>query len=231
MGAIKVISLDMFQTLVDIQGRNAQVWKPILQEEYSVERAKDYGGKVLAHFLAGVEALRLSGGFRLSQELFQHSYEEVFARHSIAYEPAKAVEHLFAEHRLAALYPDTEAFLQRVCAEYQVCIVSDTDLRMLPEFYRSYPLTLFTSEQYQSYKNDSRNLMFHAVLQHYGVRPDEVLHIGDSSGDVLGAARAGIRTCWINRSGAEWSHEVKPELTIATLEELHGWLTEGRQAG
>ncbi|WP_151734885.1 HAD family hydrolase ['Paenibacillus yunnanensis' Narsing Rao et al. 2020] len=231
MSLVKVISLDMFQTLVNIQGRNPQVWQPILQSSYSEALAKDYGAKVLACFLEEVEALRLRESFRISRDIFEQSYNQVFTRYSIAYDPAKAVEHLFAEHRRADLYPDTEAFLQRTCAEYEVCIVSDTDLLMLPEFYRNYPLTLFTSEQYQSYKNDSRNLMFHAVIDHYGVRPEEILHIGDSAGDVLGAARAGIRSCWINRTGAEWMHGVKPDLTVTTLDDVYGWLAAGRQAG
>ncbi|MNN28470.1 (S)-2-haloacid dehalogenase [compost metagenome] len=91
---------------------------------------------------------------------------------------------------------------------------------MLPEFYKSYPITLFTSEEYKSYKNDSRNRMFEEVIAHYGVEPEEIIHIGDSASDVLGAARAGIRSCWINRTGEVWKPETAPDYTVKNLNEF-----------
>lgn len=117
------------------------------------------------------------------------------------YDCEQAVDNLFAEHRLSEMYDDTEAFLQRICRNYQVCIVSDTDDLMLPEFYRNYPILLFTSETYQSYKNDTHNRMFTEVIAHYDVEPEQIIHIGDSASDILGAARAGIKSCWLNRNG------------------------------
>jgi putative hydrolase of the HAD superfamily len=95
---------------------------------------------------------------------------------------------------------------------------------MLPEFYRNYPVTLFTSEIYKSYKNDSHNRMFGEVIAHYGVEPGQIIHVGDTASDVLGAARAGIRACWINRDEAEWQQEVKPDYTVKTLDELYSLL-------
>jgi putative hydrolase of the HAD superfamily len=52
--------------------------------------------------------------------------------------------------------------------------------------------------------------------------------------DVVGAARAGLRTCWINRRDAggairEWPHrDVQPDLQFDTLAALADWLDGSR---
>lgn len=73
--------------------------------------------------------------------------------------------------------------------------------------------------------------IFHAACAQLGCRPSQVLHVGDDTRtDVLGAHRAGLRTCWINRSdesGASrrWPHtEVRPDLEFTTLTALADWL-------
>jgi putative hydrolase of the HAD superfamily len=47
--------------------------------------------------------------------------------------------------------------------------------------------------------------MFQAALETTGVRPEEVLHVGDNpEHDVLGALRVGMRTVWINAQCSDW---------------------------
>ena len=73
--------------------------------------------------------------------------------------------------------------------------------------------------------------IFQAACAQLGCKPSQVLHVGDDTRtDVLGAHRAGLRTCWINRpdeSGASrrWPHtEVRPDLEFTTLTALADWL-------
>lgn len=73
--------------------------------------------------------------------------------------------------------------------------------------------------------------IFHAACARLECDPSQVLHVGDDTRtDVLGAHRAGLRTCWINRpdeSGAtrRWPHtEVRPDLEFPTLAALADWL-------
>jgi putative hydrolase of the HAD superfamily len=59
-----------------------------------------------------------------------------------------------------------------------------------------------------------------------------VLHVGDDiEMDVLGAHRAGLRSCWINRvddntgHAPRWPHhDVHPDLAFPTLDALADWL-------
>ncbi|WP_082722544.1 HAD family hydrolase [Paenibacillus jilunlii] len=218
----------MFQTLVNIEGRRNRIWKAILQQDFSEARALELGQALLNHYFAKAAAIRDAGSFCTSQEIYRSGFEKVFQEHRLNFDCHEAVDILFAEHRLSDLYADTGPFLQKISEAYQVCIVSDTDTLMLPDFYKEYPIKLFTSEDYGSYKNDGLNRMFAEVIAYYGVQPGEILHIGDSASDVLGAARAGIRSCWINRTGSAWKYAGQPpDYTVGNLEEIYAILEPG----
>ena len=63
--------------------------------------------------------------------------------------------------------------------------------------------------------------MFQAACRHLGVLPEQIVHVGDDpEHDVVGAARAGMRTVWINRAGREWPGGERADAEIKTLEEL-----------
>lgn len=62
--------------------------------------------------------------------------------------------------------------------------------------------------------------MFSELPDFYGVQPQNIVHIGDSPADVLGAKRCGIKACWINRDGAAWEHKVRPDMTVSRLDEI-----------
>ncbi len=52
-----------------------------------------------------------------------------------------------------------------------------------------------------------------------------MLHVGDDPAfDVAGARAAGLRTAWLNRTGAAWSHGPAPDLTIGDLKALATWM-------
>ncbi|AIQ13027.1 hypothetical protein PDUR_14715 [Paenibacillus durus] len=58
------------------------------------------------------------------------------------------------------------------------------------------------------------------MLKFYRTNPKQVLHVGDSASDVLGASREGIVTCWINRNNRVWEHDVKPDYIVQSLNEI-----------
>ena len=73
--------------------------------------------------------------------------------------------------------------------------------------------------------------IFHAACERLGMPPDEVLHVGDDiEMDVLGAHRAGLRACWINRAGddgvsRDWPRDdLRPDLEVPSLAALADWL-------
>jgi FMN hydrolase / 5-amino-6-(5-phospho-D-ribitylamino)uracil phosphatase len=68
--------------------------------------------------------------------------------------------------------------------------------------------------------------IFHAACRQLGVPPGRVLHVGDDVElDIVGAARAGLRTCWINREQRQWPRtDLHPELQFDSLAALADWL-------
>lgn len=214
----KVISLDMFQTLVNVDSRLEQIWRPVLLESYTAERAEEYGQGLLKHFFAHWNELKRSEQFYLMREIYQRCMNTFYSEKSIHNDISIAVDLMISEHPQSHFYDESVGFLQSIVDKYHVCIVSDADNDMIPLFYKDYGIHLFTSESYQSYKNDDQNTMFKEIITFYGVDPDEILHIGDSASDVLGASREGIVTCWINRHNRSWTHEVKPEFEVRSLD-------------
>ncbi|WP_099157485.1 HAD family hydrolase [Virgibacillus ndiopensis] len=73
--------------------------------------------------------------------------------------------------------------------------------------------------------------IFDHALELLSVRRDEVMMIGDNLlTDILGAARAGITSVWVNRNGKK-VNEVVPDYEIASLEELFSIVDKGNQLG
>lgn len=140
-----------------------------------------------------------------------------------------AYEAFFAERNRVECYPDAIAALERISARLPVAALSNgnADLARIGLDH------LFTAQlsacSFGSAKPDPA--IFLAACERLGVPPAEVLHVGDHpDADVAGAARAGLRSCWINRAGddgrrADWRHEgATPDLEFDSLAALADWL-------
>lgn len=226
-----VVSLDMFQTLVNIDTRIRHIWQPILGDRYTEEEAYRHAAEKLQIFFRDWEQTRDGPEFVSLYEVNRRGFMEHFERHGLAFDNTEALEILFREHRMSELYSETDDFLRKLTRGYNVCIVSDTDDAMLTDFYQAYPVKLFSSEVYRSYKNDRENAMFRDMIRFYGADPSRIIHVGDSASDVLGAKREGIVSCWLNRNGVPWKHKQKPDHTITDLNGLWSILGDGREEG
>ncbi|MFZ5966405.1 MAG: HAD family hydrolase [Bacillota bacterium] len=218
----KVISVDMFQTLVDVSSRRHEVFKRILEDLYNKELAEECweeANKILSSCLK--KYVTQSTSFYTIKSVFESCYQELFPQKGIKLDPKKGAEILANEHGYANSYLDTEVFMDAVKKHYPVCLVSDTDYDMV------YPLLdrfqfdkVFLSEEFQCYKNSQQKSVFEDVLSYYKVQPSEIIHIGDSIADVAGAKSFGITTCWLNRNGNEWIYDIKPDYIASSLIEV-----------
>lgn len=85
--------------------------------------------------------------------------------------------------------------------------------------------TAFISDDLHSYKGSKDEQFFAQVLKLMDLSPKEIVHIGDSSHDIIGAKRAGIPCVWLNRENRVWSQEYNPDVTIHSLSELKEVIT------
>ncbi|MET0328589.1 MAG: HAD-IA family hydrolase [Luteimonas sp.] len=223
---IRAITLDLDDTLwpfAPIGVRVEQTLDAFLREHspatadmYPIERMRDLRTRVFAenpqllHDLAGLRqltietALRDSGG---DLGLLDAAYA-VF----------------YAERNKVEYYPDSLAALERIAARVPVAAVTNgnADLDRVGIGH----LFAFTlgSREHGAAKPDAS--IFHAACARLGCAHGDVLHVGDHiEADVAGAARAGLRSCWINREARRWEHpELTPDLEFDTLTALADWL-------
>ncbi|WP_242108895.1 HAD family hydrolase [Luteimonas aquatica] len=135
-----------------------------------------------------------------------------------------AYETFYAARNQVECYPDSLEALARIAARVPVAALSNgnADLQRigLAHHFRFY---LRAHEHGQAKPEPG---IFLAACERLGVAPAEVLHVGDDIElDVVGAARAGLRTCWINREQGPWPHpDPRPDLEFDTLTALADWL-------
>jgi len=139
-----------------------------------------------------------------------------------------AFEAFFAERNRVECYPDAIPALERIAARLPIAALTNgnADLRRIG-LHHHFAFQLGASEHGASKPDPS---IFLAACARLGEDPRHVLHVGDDIAlDVLGAQRAGLRTCWIHRDDLHpqpsWPQaHPKPDLAFPTLTALADWL-------
>lgn len=222
MKNISIVSVDMFQTLVDVSSRRYRLWKRLLNKKYSMHLAEEYWSLATELIFKNYDELfRRGKEFISCRAIMEMSFRELFLEVGLNLNPEEGARILVEEHGLASPYEDTKVFFEIVGKRFPICVVSDADDDMIQPLIKLYKFDkVFTSEQYQAYKGNPGSKIFRAVIDYYGIRPEKILHIGDSKYDVLGASRAGLKNCWLNRKGRKWqSEEARPAYTVTSLHE------------
>ena len=108
---------------------------------------------------------------------------------------------MFAYWQKPPIFADSREFFRRSPVPiYLVSNIDRQDILAALVYHQLAPEGVFTSEDARAYK--PRKELFQLALGRVGLKPGEVIHIGDSLGsDVKGASQVGIRTLWLNRSG------------------------------
>ena len=126
-------------------------------------------------------------------------------------------------------YPDSVAALERLAARVPLAAVSNgnacLDTIGLMHLFRFQ----LGAREHGAAKPDAS--IFHAACERLGLPRDQVLHVGDDPYmDVIGARRAGLRACWINRPDERGRSQPWPDarpcpdLEFPTLAALADWL-------
>lgn len=135
-----------------------------------------------------------------------------------------AYETFYAARNQVECYADSLAALERIAARVPVAALTNgnADLERIG-LSRHFAFQLGAREHGAAKPEAS---IFHAACQRLGVPALEVLHVGDHiEMDVIGAAQAGLRSCWINREAQVWTHPtLRPDLEFTDLTALADWL-------
>ena len=219
---IKLISLDIFQTLVDLHSIKHTIWRIFLKEDYSYEYAEklwDMGTIWLIDYFNN-EIIR-DKTFRSVKSIYATCYKQLFRELHIDFDPEEASKILAEYHNHAEPFDDAEEFMEYIEDKYVYCLSSDTDNDMIKEnkFIQNSHM-VFTSENLRTYKYFKENIFFKSILDHYDYDAGEIIHIGDSASDVINPKQLGMKTCWVNRNHGNWQHEIEPDFMCSSLTEL-----------
>ena len=135
----------------------------------------------------------------------------------------------FNERNRVAFYPDALAALQRLSARVPLAALSNGNADLAAIGIAGHFRFQLGAREHGAAKPDAG--IFHAACARLELEPGQVLHVGDDvEMDVVGAHRAGLRSCWINRADAagdtqRWPRrDVQPDLAFPTLDALADWL-------
>lgn len=223
---IRAITLDLDDTLWPFAPIGVRVEQtldaflrthsPATADMYPIEKMRDLRTRVFAenaHLVHDMSALR--------QLTIEHALRDSGGDLGLL---DAAYEVFYAERNKVEYYPDSLAALERIAAQVPVAAVTNgnADLDRVGIGH----LFAFTlgSREHGVAKPDAS--IFHAACDRLSCAHGDVLHVGDHiEMDVAGAARAGLRTCWINREDRRWEHPtLAPDLEFDTLIALADWL-------
>ena len=221
MRPIRIISVDLFNTLVDRSSVRLALWQAVLGIASTPERIKQVMKWYTQKIFSTLDHMNATSTYLPIRAVYQDCFAEAFERFQIAFDPQEAAELLICRHAESPWFPDAVAWLDSMRRSFRVCLSSDTDEAMIGEHIRQYPFdTFFTSEALEAYKGDARDRFFGAVVRHYTLPPWQVFHVGDSPAEIVAAQRAGLQTCWVNRDCLAWPFEDPPDYEVASLEAI-----------
>ncbi len=222
---ILAISLDLDDTLWPVEPaiRNAETQ---LHEWLT----REHPGVASAYPIAAMRTLRetidrerpdLSHDFSAQRML---TLERAFAACGIGAEHVDAAfEVYYAARNVVECYPDALPALTALAARFPLVSISNGNADLARIGLHHHFRATVSAREVGFAKPDKR--IFDAACTRLGIAAEHVLHVGDDAAlDVVGARGAGLRTAWLNRDGATWSHGPAPDLTIENLDTLADWI-------
>jgi putative hydrolase of the HAD superfamily len=217
---VKVISVDLGGTLVDVRQSLEPIWRNFLGNAYSNDAVRTHwerATEILREKL--LEAAKGDTPFKNLRRIFEEALAGFFIEIRQDFDARSGAEIWMRGHDLGNVYPDAKPFLVATGQKYPICLSSECDLEMIDNITQLYDFDkVFCSEKLKCYKLNPQ--FWSQVIQYYRLPPDQIIHIGDATSDIIGPAEKGILTCWINRHGRKWDHDVKPDFEVTSLSQI-----------
>ncbi|MDP4118613.1 MAG: HAD family hydrolase [Bacillota bacterium] len=220
MKKYKVLSFDVFQTLVDVNKRIPHIWQGILKEKYTKDRGIAGANAILQSFPKVYEKV-ISSSFRNMEDVYMECVSNAVAELNFTAGVEDVAYNLMFQHGMAPIYDDVPEVIRKLYKKYRIVISSDSNHLMVDPILKNFSFeNSFISDDLKCYKGDATGKFFKTVLKTLQIHPSEILHIGDSSADVTGAHFAGIDACWINRERRILHNNIKPDYDVTNFSEL-----------
>lgn len=198
--SIKAFFVDFYGTVVHEDGEVIKKITKIITETGKAEELSGIGSFWWTDFQ---NMFMNSHGetFETQRALEEKSLVHTLEKFGSDADPKELSGMMFAHWVKPPIFEDSKDFFEKSSLPiYIVSNIDTADIMQAIDYHGLKPAGVFTSEDARSYK--PRKELFEQALQKTGLKPDEVIHIGDSiSSDVKGASVLGINTLWLNRFG------------------------------
>ena len=219
---IKAVFLDFYGTLVHEDDDLISIICKQIHAESELQNEISAGqiGRYWWHTLSSLFNQSYGENFKTQRELEIISIQRTLSHFASKADASALAQILFEYWRKPSIYVDSLKFLHAVKMPlYILSNIDRSDILPAAAHHNFYVDHVITSEDVRSYK--PRPEMFVAALKEAALKPDEVLHVGDSvSSDVVGACRMGIPVAWINRTGKTLRSEYTPNYVIKELTDV-----------
>jgi len=161
--------------------------------------------------------------YRRYDEAWAIQFERVFKRLHLSGDAWAAALHFKQRLADAPAFGEAYAVIEALRPHYRIALLSNADDDFLTACRARNGLefeTVVTSEQAGAVKPDPKIFLHLPPLLR--LPPEQVLYVGDNPiPDVLGPARAGMKSAWVNRSGLRKPGNVHyPDVRVRSLSEL-----------
>jgi putative hydrolase of the HAD superfamily len=128
-----------------------------------------------------------------------------------------------AARQRVTLFQGVEEALARLALKYRLVAISNGTADVFVTPAGPYFDAAFSAHEVGIAKPAAK--IYHAATTYLGLRPEQVLHVGDDAvADAWGAKEAGLQTAWINPEGNLWVHESPQPWTVRDLAEVAQYL-------
>jgi 2-haloacid dehalogenase len=212
----KLLSFDVYGTLVNTPPANAKAFGTIVQET----GASHVDPMAVYQFWEARNIIHYREPYRSYKEICRSSLEEAFREFGIS-ASADLIERYFAIFGEMELYPDVLPTLEKLSRRHRLALVSniDDDLLSATRLQREFDLVC-TAERARGYKPDGG--LFRYLIANAGVELPEILHSGQSQfTDMVGGKPLGLTVAWINRRGITLHDSVpRPDYVFPDIRSL-----------
>ena len=213
------ITFDCYGTLVDWAAGIPEALQPLLRA-HDVEVDDEELFRLYGRFERDVE----SGEYVPYREVLRRVVRRFGTHFGVSLTNAE-MERFAGSVGRWPLFPDTNAALRRLSAEYRLAIVSNVDDDLFHETARSLDVSfdeVITGEQVGAYKPALAPL--EAAFTRLGVPPNRLLHVAQSVyHDINPAGRLGLSSVWVRRYAETFdppTPRAAPVLTVPDLTTL-----------
>jgi 2-haloacid dehalogenase len=211
--APKLISFDVFGTLVDVRNGSRAAFQAILAQS----NACHIDVATFWDYWEERNIIHYKEPYRRARDICEISLSEAF-EHFHIHGATGSIQRYFDAFSSFALFPDVMATLDRLAKRHRLAIVSniDDDLLALTPLPRAFDLVC-TAERARGYKPDGT--LFRYLIANAGCDRGDILHCGQSQfTDIVGGKPVGLTVAWINRRNVARHPAVpKPDFELRQL--------------